>query len=129
MKDKLSARNYEARIVGYTDSHGTYRVCDTNRKTRLAKSPKAITKAQSIPDDSSSDEEHTAHIPKPRALQQFITSQGILDDILDEMESQTPDVPTEQIEAPEIPPTKKDKEPRQQRKINWPETVGERKSP
>lgn len=45
------------------------------------------------------------------------------------MESQTPDVPTEQIEAPEIPPTKKDKEPRQQRKINWPETVGERKSP
>jgi len=70
-------------------------------------------------------------MPKPHIPQQFTTPQGILDNVLDEIESQAPDIPTKPIESSEILPTKKDKEPqpRQRRKINWPETVRERKSP
>ena len=116
VKDKLSARNYEARIVGYTTSHGTYQVYDNNGKTRLAKSPKPIPESPTS-DSSSSDEELETRSP-PHST----TPQEILDDILDEIESQTPDVPAEPIKTPTTAV-------KQRKKKNWPEIVGERKSP
>ena len=51
MTNKLSPRNYEARIVGYTSSHGTYWVRKDSGSYHLAKSP------TSISDETSSESE------------------------------------------------------------------------
>jgi len=40
--DKLSARGYEGRIIGYTNTFQTYWVLDSTGKTRLAKNPRPI---------------------------------------------------------------------------------------
>jgi transposase InsO family protein len=51
--DKLSPRNYEARITGYTATHGIYQVLTREGKHKLAKNPIAI----QIPNEATSSDE------------------------------------------------------------------------
>jgi len=50
--DKLSPRSYEARIVGYTQTFGTYQVRWSDGSYKLAKSPKRIIDHDSESEDS-----------------------------------------------------------------------------
>jgi len=43
VRDKLSARSYEARIIGYTYTHGIYRVLTNTGAIKVAKIPKPVT--------------------------------------------------------------------------------------
>ena len=43
-QDKLSPTSYEARIVSYTHTHGTYRVLTKHGATKIANNPRPITK-------------------------------------------------------------------------------------
>jgi hypothetical protein len=40
--DKLSPRSYDARVIGYTNTYGTYWIIDSFGKQRLAKNLKSI---------------------------------------------------------------------------------------
>ena len=60
VKDKLSARSFEGRIVGYTTTFGTYWVRTADGATKLAKNPIPIT-LDNESKESSSEEE----IPPP----------------------------------------------------------------
>jgi hypothetical protein len=55
--DKLSARSYEARIVGYTLTHGVYQVIDKNERQRIAKDPKPLNLTEIESSDYSSEED------------------------------------------------------------------------
>jgi hypothetical protein len=61
--DKLSTRIFEARIVGYTLTHGAYQVVNKNRKQRVSKDPKPIKFINTGPNDpgdyTSSEDENT----------------------------------------------------------------------
>jgi len=60
VKDKLSARSYEGRIIGYTATFGTYWVRTIDGATKLAKNPIPII-LNNESEESSSEEE----IPPP----------------------------------------------------------------
>jgi hypothetical protein len=55
--DKLSARSYEARIVGYTLTHGVYQVIDKNERQRIAKDSKPLNLTEIESSDYSSEED------------------------------------------------------------------------
>jgi hypothetical protein len=55
--DKLSARSYEARIVGYTLTHRVYQVIDKNERQRVAKDPKPLNLTEIESSDYSSEED------------------------------------------------------------------------
>jgi hypothetical protein len=63
--DKLSARSFEARIVGYTLIHEIYQVIDKNRKQRVLKDPKPINfinTDHNDPEDYAGSEDEIANI-------------------------------------------------------------------
>jgi transposase InsO family protein len=55
--DKLSARSYEARIVGYTLTHGVCQVVDKNERQRVVKDPKPLKPIEIESSDYSSEED------------------------------------------------------------------------
>jgi len=54
--DKLSPRSYEARMIGYTSSFGTYWVRTQEGATKLAKNPIPIPESESESESESGDE-------------------------------------------------------------------------
>jgi hypothetical protein len=68
--DKLSERSFEARIIGYTLTHGIYQVIDKNGKQRVSKDPKPkkfINTDPNNPEDYTSSEDEiisTNHEPE-----------------------------------------------------------------
>jgi len=60
VKDKLSARSYEGRIIGYTTTFGTYWVRTADGATKLAKNPTPV-----ILDDESEESSSEEESPPP----------------------------------------------------------------
>jgi hypothetical protein len=53
--DKLSAQSFEARIVGYTHTHGVYNVIDSTGKQRVVKDPKPVIEPENNSDKSTTE--------------------------------------------------------------------------
>jgi hypothetical protein len=60
--DKLSARSFEARIVGYTHTHGVYKVIDTTGKQRVVKDSKPVIESDNNSDSDSDEEDSETEI-------------------------------------------------------------------
>jgi hypothetical protein len=66
--DKLSARSFEARIVGYTHTHGVYKVIDTSGKQRVVKDPKPVIESDNNSDSDSDEEDSETGITESSKL-------------------------------------------------------------
>jgi len=63
--DKLSARSYEARIIGYTQTFGTYWVKKNDGSYKLAKSPTLVIEEP----ESDTEDEIELEEPEPESLE------------------------------------------------------------
>ena len=105
VKDKLSARSWEARIVGYTLTHGTYQVMNSAGSFKIVKNPIPIQDNNHVESESENEETNSAcEVHEPNAEEKKI--------------AQTPTLP-----MTEPPPT-----PRKIRRTitEWEEKVGSR---
>ena len=59
--DRMAPRTLNARIIGYTTTHGTYQVITPTGKRKIAKNPKPIDQAS----EESDNEEHDEWLRKP----------------------------------------------------------------
>jgi len=111
--DKLSARSYETRIVGYTQTFGTYQVRRSDGSYKLAKSSKPINDHDSESDDSESEDSDL----KGRVEEDYTT-----------LREEQPDSP-EEILVPDTP--KAPNAPKRKKKDTayWDDKLGHRKSP
>jgi len=62
--DKLSARSYEARIIGYTQTFGTYWVRKNDGSYKLTKSPTPVIEESESDTDEEPDESRMHQVPK-----------------------------------------------------------------
>ena len=110
VKDKLSARSWEGRIVGYTLTHGTYQVMTPAGSFKLAKNPTPIQDDE--PPESESEEENPT----------LETTQGILEETAPPQSGESGTIPIPAT-MPEPPPA-----PRKKRRTaaEWEEKVGSR---
>jgi transposase InsO family protein len=60
--DKLLARSFEARMVGYTHTHGVYKVIDTSGKQRVVKDPKPVNESDNNSNSDSDEEDSETEI-------------------------------------------------------------------
>jgi len=119
--NKLSARGYEGRIVGYTNTFQTYWVIDPSGKTRLAKNPQPV---QSVPD---SDDETL-----------ILTNDKMLPK---ESEDTMPELPTQDLDTPSLTPSEESEPgpseeqriepsvPKRKKGKDWTSVVGTRDQP
>jgi len=96
--DKLSARSYEARIIEYTGTFGTYWVRKNDGSYKLAKSPTPVT------EESESDTEDEIELEEP--------------------EPESPEPPAERIPVPMAPKRKRNPKNNEY----WDSVVGRRSS-
>jgi hypothetical protein len=70
---KLSPKSYEARVIGYTYTYGTYWIIDSFGKQRLAKNPKSIKVEDECDDESIIGESQSDIYNETLAFEQAVT--------------------------------------------------------
>ena len=111
--DKLSLREYEGRIIGYTNTFQTYWVLDPTGKTKLAKNPQPV---QPNPEISESEDEY---IPDDN-----MSAQPIPKTLMPDPEPSIPELPIP--EDQEIDTTPEKRKRKKKDTVYWDETVGTR---
>jgi hypothetical protein len=139
VKDKLAARALEGQIVGYTSTHGIYRVYCKDKKIRVTKNPKRkielSDESESLADSkdieifgSKNDQsEAKRFIPQPPSTKPEPCTPKIEEAILESDNSTSDELIIDESES-NITPEKPKLPKRRKQPEDWSEIVGTRKS-